>query len=151
MAAAMNWTIVRTSAAAAMLLAAGAAPPPAPPLVQYRQQMFVREQIIVRFPGRFSPASEAPVRWKERRGPKCIPARMIAGAALPGDNKVDLVLRDRSRVRALLDRDCPALDYYMGLYITSNPDGMICADRDIIRSRVGGQCAIDKFRRLKPR
>lgn len=147
----MNWTIVRTSAAAAMLLAAGAAPPPEPHFAQFRQQMIVREQIIVRFPGRFGRIPEAPVRWKERKGPKCVPARMIVGAALPGDNRVDLILRDRSRVRALLDRDCPALDYYLGLYITPHPDGMICADRDIIRSRVGGQCAIDKFRRLKPR
>ena len=29
-------------------------------------------------------------------------------------------------------------------------DGRICADRDVIRSRVGGECRIDQFRVLTP-
>jgi hypothetical protein len=28
---------------------------------------------------------------------------------------------------------------------------MVCAERDAIRSRIGGQCDIHKFRSLKPR
>ena len=151
----MNGSTVRSGAAALMLLALGAAPPGSEPRpesrnAQYSQQMLVREQIIVRFPGRLQ-AAPPMMRWKEGRGPRCIPARMIAGAALPGEDSVDLILRDRSRMRARLDSSCPALDYYYGFYITPNADGMICAERDTIRSRMGGQCGIDRFRTLKPR
>jgi hypothetical protein len=88
------------------------------------------------------------IEWKESRGPKCLPMQSIAGATLIGQNSVDLVLKDRSRVRARLEKSCPALDYYYGFYIRPNADGQICADRDIIRSRVGGQCEIEKFRAL---
>jgi hypothetical protein len=63
---------------------------------------------------------------------------------------VDLVLRDNSRVRAHLERRCPALDYYLGFYVNATPDGRICADRDAIRSRAGGECVIERFRNLRP-
>ena len=59
-------------------------------------------------------------------------------------------MRDRTRIRARLDRNCPALDYYYGFYISPDEDGLVCADRDSIRSRVGGECQIDAFRRLRP-
>ena len=52
-------------------------------------------------------------------------------------------------IRARLASSCPALDYYYGFYITPNADGQVCADRDVIRSRMGGACQIDKFRLLK--
>ena len=73
-----------------------------------------------------------------------------AVALLLGQSSVDLLLRDNSRVRAKLENACPALDYYYGFYISPNPDGQICADRDVIRSRMGGQCEIEAFRRLRP-
>ena len=47
-----------------------------------------------------------------------------------GRDSVDLILRNRQRVRAKLESSCPALDYYYGFYITPNPDGMVCEDRD---------------------
>ena len=72
------------------------------------------------------------------------------GATLLGQDSVDLILRDSSRIRAHLERRCPALDYYYGFYVSATPDGMICADRDSIRSRVGGECQIDQFRSLRP-
>jgi hypothetical protein len=133
--------------AAALLLLAGAAPGPrAEAQPEQYAQLVVREQIMVRVQSRPMPA--APVQWKESKGPKCVPARAILGASLPSENSVDLVLRDRSRVRARLDSSCPALDYYYGFYIRPNADGMICADRDAIRSRVGGECGIERFRAL---
>jgi hypothetical protein len=67
---------------------------------------------------------------------------------LLSQNSVDLIFRDRSRIRARLERSCPALDYYHGFYLSPTKDGQICADRDTIRSRMGGQCGIDKFRSL---
>jgi hypothetical protein len=144
--------VIKWSAAAAMLLAAGAgetAPPPRP--IQFAQ-VVVREQIVVRVPVRMrqvSPAAPSLIQWKEGKGPKCVAARSIVGATLLSQNSVDLILRDKRRVRAKLESNCPALDYYYGFYVTPNADGMICADRDIIRSRVGGQCEIDRFRSLE--
>ncbi len=134
------------AAAAALLLLAAAAPAAAPPArqVQYGQSL-VREQVIIRF--RQTPTR---VDWKEGKGPKCVPARAILAATLVGKSSVDLILRNRQRVRARLESSCPALDYYYGFYITPNPDGMVCEDRDTIRSRMGGACEIERFRGLEP-
>ena len=140
------------SAAAFMLSALSAAP--AEPSVAdpiHFAQVIISEQILIRVPARPSAAPEAvtaPVDWKESRGPKCVPMRSIAGAGLVGPNSVDFILRDRSRVRAKLEKSCPALDYYYGFYMRVPEDGQICADRDAVRSRMGGQCEIEKFRTL---
>ena len=110
-------------------------------------QLIMREQVIVRVPMR-SQQSQKPVHWKEGKGPKCVQSRAVAGATMLSQNSVDLILRDRTRVRAKLE-NCPALDYYYGFYVTPSKDGMICADRDVIRSRMGGRCRIDRFRSLE--
>jgi hypothetical protein len=141
--------------AAALMLAAILGAPEgdaAPEPVQYAQ-VTVRQQIIIRVParplrGKATPGK--PIEWEEKKGPKCVPARAIAGATLLGRNSVDLILRDNSRVRAKLQDSCPALDYYHGFYMAPTEDGMICADRDVIRSRMGGQCEIERFRSLRP-
>jgi hypothetical protein len=115
-------------------------------------QVMVREQILIRVPAnlRQSARPVAPhVEWKEKRGPKCVSMRLIAGATLLSQNSVDLIFRDSSRIRAKLERSCPALDYYHGFYLSPTKDGQICADRDSIRSRMGGQCGIEKFKTLR--
>jgi hypothetical protein len=139
---------LRWGAAALLLLVGAAPPPPADAQPEDYAQLVIREQIMVRIqPAR--PPAAAPVQWKEGKGPKCVAAKAILGAAAIDEDSVDLVLRDRTRVRAKLDNSCPALDYYYGFYIRPNADGMICADRDAIRSRVGGECGIDRFRSLE--
>ena len=145
--AAMEGTSLIRAGTAALLLLAGAAPAAAPPArpAQYGQTV-VREQVIIRF----RQSAPANVEWKEGKGPKCVPARAIAAATLVGKSSVDLILRNRQRVRARLESNCPALDYYYGFYITPNPDGMVCEDRDSVRSRMGGACEIDRFRGLEP-
>lgn len=143
--------MIKWSASALLLLLTGASEPEAAPRPIQLAQVNLRQQIVVRVPmnGRqVAPASASLIQWKEGRGPKCVPARSIVGASLLSQNSVDLILRDKRRIRAKLENSCPALDYYYGFYVTPNPDGMICADRDIIRSRVGGQCEIDGFRSL---
>lgn len=139
------------AALALMSLTGAPAADAVPESVQYAQ-LVVRQQIIVRVPARARAGAPAakPIEWKEGKGPKCVPARMIAGATLLGRDSVDLVFRNNSRVRARLENSCPALDYYHGFYISPNADGMICADRDVIRSRVGGECEIERFHSLKP-
>jgi hypothetical protein len=143
--------MLKWGAGALLLLAAEAAEPPAEPGPSPDQyaQLIVREQIVVRVRGGPTTAEAAPGRWKEAKGPKCVAAKGILGAALTSQDSVDLIMRDRRRIRAKLESRCPALDYYYGFYITPNPDGMICEDRDRIRSRVGGQCGIDRFRSLE--
>jgi uncharacterized protein YcaQ len=141
--------MTRALAAAMLLLTAGGGEPPRRPAAVQYSQVIVREQIVVRVPANLRDAQGPTIRWKEKKGPKCVAARQVIAAALISPGSVDLLLRDRSRLRAKLDSSCPALDYYYGFYVTPNPDGMICADRDVIRSRMGGECGIDKFRTLK--
>jgi hypothetical protein len=109
-------------------------------------------QIVIRVPSAFPqpPGGESLVKWREGRGPDCIAAGRVIGATLMRENSVDLILRDRSRVRLRLQRRCPALAYYRGFYVNATADGRICADRDSIRSRAGGECVIDAFRSLSP-
>jgi len=144
--------MILRAAALALATLAGAYSDEAERSPERYAQLEVRQQIIVRVPARpGSPAPQGrPIDWKEEKGPKCVPARHIVGATLLGRNSVDLVFRNNSRVRAKLEKSCPALDYYHGFYITPNSDGMICADRDAIRSRMGGECEIERFRSLKP-
>jgi hypothetical protein len=126
-------------------------PSPAEP-VQFAQ-LLIREQILIRVPPRVRSVAGAPaakaVEWKEGRGLKCVATNSIAGATLLSPNSFDLVLKDRSRIRAKLEKSCPALDYYYGFYIRRTEDGQVCADRDSIHSRIGGRCEIDRFRTLK--
>ena len=69
---------------------------------------------------------------------------------LSGRSSVDFVMRDRSRLRARLDSNCLALDFYDGFYVQPQ-DHRLCMRRDVIRSRIGGECRIERFRLLVPR
>lgn len=112
------------------------------------RRMVIRDEIILRIPirPRLSPAIE----WKESKGPKCLDSGRIAGAMLSGPSSIDFVLTDRRRFRAEMDNECPALDFYKGFYLQPD-DERICAKREYIRSRVGGDCRIERFRTLVPR
>jgi hypothetical protein len=111
----------------------------------------LRHHIIIRVTTglRRAPAPGAAlIEGREGRGPRCIVARRIVAAARPRQDRIDFILRDRTRIRARLDRRCPAIDFYGNLYVRPTEDGQICADRDVIRSRTGGECQIDQFRSL---
>ena len=138
-------------ASALMMLMIGGMLAPAESEPMQMAQVTVRQHIVVRVqrgPRPSAPPGASVVEWREIRGPNCVPVRAVAGAAAVGRNSVDLILRDNSRVRARLQRGCRGLDYYNGFYVDGTSDGMICADRDSIRSRMGGQCEIDQFRTL---
>ena len=85
---------------------------------------------------------------KEKKGPKCVAMGDILAAAVLARSSVDLVLRGGFRMRARFSASCPGLDYYSGFYLVPSSDGKLCADRDVIRDRAGGECEIDKFRQL---
>ena len=117
-----------------------ASPPPV-------RVMTVEQRLILRVPVR---PRVAPIfNWEEHKGPKCVPARAIAGAFLAPDRSIDFILRDRQRVRAKLASDCDGLDYWDGFYMQPE-DAQVCAGRDVIRSRAGGTCEIRRFRLLRP-
>ncbi len=126
---------------------AGAGQRAAPTSVQVIQ---MEQRTIIRVPlGR--PRRPAPMSlWRERRGGRCIDSTKVAGAAITPEGAVDLVLRGGQRMRAWLESECPALDFYQGFYVKPDRDGMVCAGRDAIHSRSGGECQIERFRRLEP-
>jgi hypothetical protein len=112
------------------------------------RRVFVQDQMIIKVPVR--PLPPAQFEWVERKGPRCLPASVIRGALLTGPDHVDFMLPQRQRIRAALDDDCPALDFYGGFYLKTD-DEQICSRRDSIHSRMGGSCRIKRFRYLVPK
>jgi hypothetical protein len=112
-------------------------------------RLVVQDEVILRVPVQPRPLMPM-VDWHEKKGPKCLPTAMIRRALLSGSEDVDFVLADRARVRAKLDEDCPALDFYAGFYLQPQDD-QLCAGRDAIHSRMGGSCTIEHFKLLVPK
>lgn len=110
----------------------------------------IRQRLIVRVPIPRPPAPAPPTRWHERRGARCIDLSRVGGAAISAPDSVDIILRGGVRIRAELESECPALDFYSGFYLVPTADGRICADRDSIHARSGGECQIERFRKLVP-
>lgn len=123
---------------------------PAPAGEVVLAQTIIRERVIIRVPTRMPPPKRIK-RWKTKSGPKCISGQGIGGALVVDEDKVDLILPGGQRIRAELENSCPALDYYSGFYLRPDPDdGMICARREAIHARSGGECQIKRFRRVIP-
>ncbi len=47
-------------------------------------------------------------------------------------------------------RDCPALSFYQGFYYRRSQQGALCAGRDVIVARSGGECPIASIVALSP-
>jgi hypothetical protein len=112
-------------------------------------RVIIRDELVMRVPV-IRPRIAWPVRWVEKRGPKCIRSGAVAAAALAEDRSIDFLMRDRRRIRAKMDSECPTLDFYGGFYLQP-ADDRICARRDEIRNRMGGSCQIERFRTVVPR
>ncbi len=127
---------------------------PAPPTAEAEpptvRRVIIRGQLIVRVPVRPRSRTVSPQAFFLRDGPRCLPSRRIAGALISGPRSVDFVLANRQRLRVEMDSDCPTLDFYGGFYLQPS-DEQLCADRDVIRTRMGGSCKIEKFHLLEPR
>ena len=113
-------------------------------------RLVVQDEVILRVPVQARPI-EPRVEWREKKGPKCIPAGLIRRSSLSGPEQVDFILSGGSRVRAQFNEGCPALDFYGGLYLQYGRDQQICARRDAVQSRMGRSCSIDRFRLLIPK
>jgi hypothetical protein len=128
-------------------------------------QITIEQRVIIRIPmarpGGAGPgmpmrpdrqyrAPPPPVEWDEEKGPKCVSIRAVRAAAVTSSQGVDLMMRDNSRLRARLSRECRSADLWAGFYIQPNPDGELCAGRDEVLARGGASCQIEKFRKLVP-
>jgi hypothetical protein len=125
-------------------------------------QITIEQRVIMRVPmarpgsprhraiDRIFGAPEGDVEWEEHKGPKCVSLRMLRGALVTSGRGVDLVLRDNTRLRARLGRECRSADLYSGFYIQPHADGTLCADRDELLARSGMNCPIKDFKRLVP-
>lgn len=122
---------------------ADAEPPPV-------RRVIVRGQLIVRVPVRPRQSRVSPQSYFLRDGPRCLPSRAIAGALISGKRSVDFVLADRRRMRVEMENECSGLDFYGGFYLQPTDD-QLCADRDVIRTRMGGSCRIEKFHLIEAR
>jgi hypothetical protein len=132
-----------------------AADQPRAPLERIELAQFTfHSRIVIRIP-RVLPQRhehpERPIKLEEKKGPKCLPLTTLDRAVITSRNSIDLLLESGERLRARFDDDCPALDYYPDLYLRLAEDGMMCAGRDAIRSRSGGVCPIEAFKRLVER
>jgi hypothetical protein len=112
-------------------------------------RLVIQDEVIMRVPVQPHPVAPQ-FEWHERKGPKCIGTADIHGALLSGPQQVDFMLGGPKRIRAELEEDCPALDFYGGFYLQPQDD-RICAGRDAIHSRMGGSCGIERFKQLVPK
>ena len=118
-----------------------------------RAHLTFHERITIRIHSSARPASSTaaltqPLRWAEKKGPKCITANQLGGAIVGATDSVDIVLKGGARVRAKLNGECAGLGFYGGFYLKPSFDGQVCAGRDSIRTRSGDACTISRFRSL---
>jgi len=145
----VRWNRVWWLAGAAALLplcaATAAAPdrrrPPPPPAALQSFDGDAWRRVPVR-PGGAPQAG--PARQPVPRGgrKRCIAIDRIAAAQLFGDRAIELTLKGGRRWRLYLAQECPALSFYQGFYYQQSQAGQLCAGRDVIGARSGGECAI---------
>ncbi len=134
---------------------------PAPDAPASFWQIVIEQQLIIRVPAQRSSlnnfgaapvgemrARQVPMEWKEKKAPKCVAMRNILGMQAAQRDSIDIITRQKQRLRAQLNRGCRALDFYAGFYMQGTKDGQLCEDRDQIHARTGAKCEIDKFRLL---
>lgn len=112
-------------------------------------RLIIQDEVILRVPVQPRPLMPQ-MEWIEKKGPRCVPVAAIRRALLQGSEQVDFVLDNHARIRAQLDEDCPALDFYGGFYLQPEDD-RLCAGRDAVHSRMGGSCMIERFKQLVPK
>lgn len=112
-------------------------------VIQVPRMTVTRTTMITRTP-------RAPTMMVERKADDCIRLDKIVGFMVTQRDSIELLLTDGGRLRARLGSDCPALDFYRGAYVKPHKDGRMCVKRDAIRSRSGGTCFVEGFRKLVP-
>lgn len=122
-------------------------------------QVRIEKRVIIRVPRRrptplaprtdFSQGIAQPM-YREKKIGKCLPMNNILGVQMFAGEFLDLLTRDRRRIRARLEDNCQARSFYSGFYMEKSADGKMCAGRDVLHSRTGAKCEIERFRELLP-
>lgn len=81
---------------------------------------------------------------------RCVAVAHMAGAMVIGDRAVELTMTNGQRWRMSFARDCPALSFYQGFYYRRAQQGALCAGRDAVIARSGGECPIASIIALTP-
>lgn len=125
-------------------------------------QVTIEQRIIIRIPtmprSNLRPSSSTslappsppapPMRWKESKGPKCLPISRIRGASINMQDGVTMVTATNELFRAKFGRACRPADFYSGFYVEPGKDGALCAGRDSLHARNGTTCEIEKFSKM---
>lgn len=130
----------RLAIALALLgLAGSATAQPVPPPASFDGQAWRRMPVR---PGgqpiRTKPGTAA----ARRAARQCIPISTLAGAQLLGESTIEVTLKGGARWQMQLAQDCPALSFYQGFYYQPQRAGQLCAGRDAVGARSGGECGI---------
>jgi hypothetical protein len=81
-----------------------------------------------------------------RQGRKrCIDMRAVASARQYGERALELRMRGGRHFRLFLAQECPALAFYQGFYYRPSNNGQLCAGKDVIGARSGGECQISSI------
>jgi hypothetical protein len=140
-----------TLSLAATLVDVPAPPEPRREVLLAQMTIKIERNSIIRVPAPPRAVRPDPVaRWKEKSAPHCVRWGSMAAAMVSSPTTIDIIVRGGTRYRVKLEKSCSAVDFYSGFYVKVTPDGQICKDRDMIHSRAGGECGIDKFRTLVP-
>ncbi|MEY3658026.1 MAG: hypothetical protein RL425_787 [Pseudomonadota bacterium] len=123
-----------------------------PPSQTQLAQLVIERRVVIRVVPHEDRAQMRPNfrDWREKSASRCLYANDVVGVLITKPDSIDLVLRGRHAMRARLERGCRSIDFYSGFYFKPTPDGRLCEDRDMIYSRAGGACTIDRYNRLVP-
>lgn len=72
----------------------------------------------------------------------CVDVTRVAAATIVGDRAIEITLRSGKRWRMVFAQGCPTLRFYQGFYYRRARTGRLCAGRDAIIARSGGECQI---------
>lgn len=81
---------------------------------------------------------------------RCVSVEGLAGAQLFGDRAIELSMKNGQRYRLFLAQECPALSFYQGFYYRRQRAGQLCAGRDVVGARSGGECTIASIIKVRP-
>ncbi len=79
----------------------------------------------------------------------CVEVDDIAAVQLFGDSAIELFMRDGGHWRMVLADKCPALRFYQGFYYRRSKANKLCAGRDVLGARSGGECRIASIIRVR--
>ena len=132
-----------------------AVPSAAPPTADPPHQVRIEQHMTIRISPGMPPdvildmrEDVANPRYVERGMSRCVALGGIAAVQGGEANRLILFMRDQKIVSATLEKACDPRDFYSGFYLTPQPDGMLCANRDTLQSRSGAHCRVRRLRAL---